>query len=102
MSAEALAKAGCSFIFESMLPESSTYYVYIIVSIGDPTRRYVGYTNNVEARLAKHNKGDVISTRMHRPWRYQTYLAFDDKDKALKFERYLKSGSGRAFANKRF
>jgi hypothetical protein len=32
----------------------------------------------------------------------ENYIAFDDYKKAYAFERYLKSGSGRAFAKKHF
>jgi len=34
------------------------------------------------------------------PWRLVTYVAFSDERKAETFERYLKSGSGHAFARK--
>jgi hypothetical protein len=36
-----------------------------------------------------------------KPWRLVTYIAFSDEKKAVAFEKYLKSHSGRAFANKR-
>ncbi|RVB34094.1 GIY-YIG nuclease family protein, partial [Mesorhizobium sp. M7A.F.Ca.CA.004.05.1.1] len=35
-------------------------------------------------------------------WRIVTHMAFSNRAKAASFERYLKSGSGHAFANKRF
>jgi predicted GIY-YIG superfamily endonuclease len=41
-----------------------------------------------------------IHTAKHKPWRLITYVAFADAAKAIAFERYLKSPSGRAFANK--
>jgi hypothetical protein len=31
-----------------------------------------------------------------------TYIAFSNEQKAVEFERYLKSASGRAFAKKRY
>jgi hypothetical protein len=37
----------------------------------------------------------------YKPWRLVTYLAFSDEAKAIAFEHYLKTASGRAFANKR-
>jgi predicted GIY-YIG superfamily endonuclease len=55
----------------------------------------------VQARLKAHNKGDSPHTSKCRPWRLVSYFAFDTEKKALEFERYLKSGSGKAFANKR-
>jgi predicted GIY-YIG superfamily endonuclease len=51
--------------------------------------------------LEKHNAGDVSHTAKFRPWRIQTAIAFTDRDRASQFERYLKTGSGRAFAKKR-
>ena len=76
-------------------------YVYILQSIHDPTRHYTGITDDVVARITKHNNGDVKHTSKFRPWRLETYTAFTDNTKAITFERYLKSGSGRAFARKR-
>jgi putative endonuclease len=76
-------------------------YVYILQSMSDPDSRYVGVTDDLRSRLAKHNAGAVTHTAKHTPWRVQTYVAFDDEAKAHAFERYLKSGSGRAFSRKR-
>jgi putative endonuclease len=77
------------------------HYVYLIESTAVPNVRYKGYTTDLRQRLVDHNSGKNISTAPHRPWRLQTYLAFSTKAQALAFERYLKSGSGHAFANKR-
>ena len=76
-------------------------YVYILRSELDPERHYVGQTGDLKVRLARHNKGEVNHTAKFRPWRIETYLAFRDEARAIAFERYLKSGSGRAFARKR-
>ncbi|MGB6822085.1 MAG: GIY-YIG nuclease family protein, partial [Candidatus Acidiferrales bacterium] len=58
-------------------------------------------TDDLRARLSKHNSGSVTHTAKHRPWRIKSYAAFSDEDRALAFEKYLKSGSGRAFAKAR-
>ena len=76
-------------------------YVYLIQSISIPTQRYIGLTSDLKNRLKAHNEGRSTHTSKYRPWKLVTYLAFSDKKKALEFERYLKSGSGRAFAEKR-
>ena len=76
-------------------------YVYILQSIGDPDRYYVGQTEDLKARLQRHNAGEVTHTSKYRPWRVNTYIAFSDEEKAFDFERYLKTASGRAFARKR-
>jgi putative endonuclease len=78
------------------------YYVYIIQSISHPDKRYVGCSNNIKKRLANHNSGTTPHTRKHKPWELIICICFKNKDKAIEFESYLKSGSGRAFSKKRF
>src|SRR5690348_3594891 len=75
-------------------------FVYILESL-DGVHFYAGMTDDVPARLAKHNAGEVLHTSKFRPWRIKTYIAFADEKKAIAFEKYLKSGSGRAFVKKR-
>ncbi|MGA7840315.1 MAG: GIY-YIG nuclease family protein, partial [Candidatus Acidiferrales bacterium] len=62
---------------------------------------YTGVTDDLKARLSKHNSGDVTHTAKYRPWRLKSYVAFADEARAIAFEKYLKSGSGRAFAKAR-
>ena len=76
------------------------YYVYIIVSIEEPQRHYVGFTSNLKSRLNKHNTGQVTHTSKYKPWKYETIIAFRSEEKAIKFEKYLKSHSGRSFSSK--
>ncbi len=76
-------------------------FVYILQSLSDIERFYVGITDDVATRLIKHNKGDVAHTSKFVPWKVKTYVAFSNEPQAVQFERYLKSGSGRAFAKKR-
>ena len=77
------------------------HYVYLIESEAFPGQRYVGSTADLKKRLATHISGGSVHTSKFRPWRLVSYLAFEDKSRAHEFEYYLKSGSGRAFANKR-
>ena len=77
------------------------YFVYILRSISYPDQTYVGFTENVDVRIKKHNEGGNVSTARHRPWKLVFYCAFDDKSRALAFETYLKSHSGKAFSAKR-
>jgi predicted GIY-YIG superfamily endonuclease len=76
-------------------------YVYLLQSIDFPERTYVGLTDDLRGRLAAHNAGQSPHTSKFKPWHLVTYIAFSDEAKAVAFERYLKSGSGQAFANKR-
>jgi putative endonuclease len=78
------------------------YYVYILQSETDPARFYVGRTEDLKERLIRHNRGEVPSTSKSKPWKIQASIDFDDLTKAVNFEKYLKSASGRAFAEKRF
>jgi len=75
-------------------------YVYILESL-DSLHFYVGITDDLRARLAKHNAGEVSHTSKYKPWRLKTYVAFSDEKQPIAFEKYLKSASGRAFAKKR-
>ena len=77
-------------------------YVYMLESLSNPGRYYVGFTENLKDRLKKHNGGQVRHSLQYRPWRIKTAIAFRDIDRAHAFERYLKTASGRAFAKKRF
>jgi putative endonuclease len=77
------------------------YYVYLIQSIAYPHQTYIGYTENLKERLSTHNSGGSTYTTKYRPWELVFYLGLKSKIKALEFERYLKSPSGRAFASKR-
>jgi predicted GIY-YIG superfamily endonuclease len=72
-------------------------YVYLIESVHDRKKHYVGCTTDLKQRLIAHNLGKSIHTARFRPWHLISYHAFADGKKAYGFEQYLKSGSGRAF-----
>ena len=76
-------------------------YVYILQSLAVEEHFYTGITGDLDARLLKHNAGAVTHTSKFRPWRIKSYVAFADVDRAIAFEKYLKSGSGRVFAKAR-
>ncbi len=78
------------------------YFVYIIRSERQPNQRYVGSTENLKRRLSDHNLGRSPYTRKYRPWSLEVYVKFSDPEKALAFERYLKTGAGRAFTRRHF
>ncbi len=76
-------------------------YVYILQSELEPEHFYVGMTEDVFARLERHNAGAVRHTSKFKPWRMKTYVCFSNDEQGAAFETYLKSASGRAFAKKR-
>ncbi|MDA9488112.1 MULTISPECIES: GIY-YIG nuclease family protein [unclassified Bradyrhizobium] len=77
------------------------HYVYLLESEVFAGQRYIGLTTDLKKRLTDHNAGKSPHTSKFMPWRLVTYVAFSDIEKARAFERYLKSGSGHAFAKKR-
>jgi predicted GIY-YIG superfamily endonuclease len=74
------------------------HYVYILRSKPHPKEIYIGSTSDLKKRLSEHNAGKSIHTSKFKPWDLAAYVALPQKPEAQKFERYLKSGSGRAFA----
>jgi predicted GIY-YIG superfamily endonuclease len=78
------------------------HIVYVLRSLSEPTRPYIGLTHDVDARLAAHNAGRCAHTARYRPWELVAAIILADEPTALRFERYLKSGSGRAFAKRHF
>ena len=74
--------------------------VYVLRSCADPTRYYTGVTSDWRARLEAHNAGRCLHTVSGRPWQIDVIVRFVDETRAVAFERYLKSGSGCAFARR--
>jgi len=77
------------------------HYVYIIRSDSHPKQTYVGYSTDLRKRLYYHSQGDSPHTAKYKPWSLAFYAAFPAKIKALEFETYLKTHSGKAFIAKR-
>lgn len=76
------------------------HYVYLIRSMSHPEHTYIGLTENLQARIKKHNEGGSPHTAKYKPWQLITVTAFASREQAAAFETYLKSGSGRAFAKR--
>ena len=77
------------------------YYVYIFRSL-ESGEKYIGCTSNLRERLKQHNKGQSNYTSNRGPYKIIWYCAFSGKNKALDFEKYLKSSSGFSFTSKHF
>lgn len=76
------------------------WYVYFLqLANGDI---YVGSTNDLRRRVDSHRQGRVGSTKAHLPVDLKAYVAVSSELNARELERYFKSGSGKAFAKKRF
>ena len=72
------------------------HYVYVLKSVNFE-QTYVDYSSDLKTRLHDHNSGKSPHTKKYKPWRVITYLAFESEQHARDFEKYLKTGSGRAF-----
>ena len=75
-------------------------FVYILRSATDASRHYTGITSDVSARLEWHNHGPCGCTVHNRPWSLAVAIEFPNEQTARRFEKYLKSGSGRAFSKR--
>jgi predicted GIY-YIG superfamily endonuclease len=78
------------------------HYVHLLKSQSKPKQPYVGLTRNLRQRLKDHNEGRSPHTAKFRPWILVAYFAFVEEGTAIAFEKYLKSGSGRAFIRRHF
>jgi putative endonuclease len=76
----------------------SFFYVYILKLSNEDY--YVGRSDNLKRRIGEHLRGEDKTTSKFLPLKLITYLAFDNKTVAVKFEKYLKTGSGIAFRRK--
>jgi putative endonuclease len=81
---------------------SGKQFVYVLQSQTDPARYHCGLTSDVGTRLSVHNSGGSQHTAPLRPWRMVVSLEFACETSAVAFEKYLKTGSGRAFAKRHF
>lgn len=83
-------------------PSYNMYYVYTLKSEKDG-RHYVGITSKLPSvRLIKHNQNKSRFTRGHQPWVLLEYEQFQDKQLAMKREKFLKSGQARKFTKEKY
>ena len=83
-----------------LFASAENMYVYILKSINNPKKKYVGITKNPTQRLQQHNNGESKYTSQYCPWKFQTIIWLEDNKKSYQLEKYFKSGSGRAFSKK--
>ncbi|MCK4561190.1 MAG: GIY-YIG nuclease family protein [Calditrichia bacterium] len=79
-----------------MSQENKTYFVYILKSEKDK-KRYIGSTNNLQRRIAEHNRGTVKSTKFRRPFKMVYKEQFQTQKEAEDREKFFKTGRGRQF-----
>jgi putative endonuclease len=76
------------------------FHVYVLTSLANPSRYYIGFPTDPLHRLKEHNQKKNPSTANGAPWRIAVAISFPDRARALRFESYLKGGSGRAFLSR--
>lgn len=74
------------------------YYVYVLLC--NEKKTYIGCTNDLKDRINRHQKAQIPATKERLPVKLISYFASSNKYTAFNFEKYLKSGSGRAFIKK--
>ena len=70
------------------------YYVYLLESLKNEDRLYIGFTVDLKSRLDKHNRAINFSTKAYAPWKLIFYEAYLNQEDALRRERYLKTSQG--------
>ena len=83
------------------MPEDK-HLVYVLKTADRNPHFYVGLTSDVHGRVEDHNAGRCPHTARYRPWQLHVVIEFSNAERAIQFERYLKSGSGREFAKRHF
>ncbi len=76
------------------------WYVYALENT-NKNFIYVGFTNDINRRVKEHSDGKTQSTKTYRPLTLVTYVAVTSKEKAIRLEKYFKSGSGKTILKKR-
>jgi len=77
-------------------------FVYVVESEAIAGRHYTGLSSDPVERLDRHNAGLSIHMRTFRPWQLLVSIEFADTSTVTGFARYMKTGSGRAFAKRHF
>ena len=77
------------------------FFVYVLRSTVNGNF-YVGMTEDVIARIVRHNRGDNKSTKAHRPWELFFFEEYPTRIEARKREVYLKGGSGKEYIKKKW
>jgi predicted GIY-YIG superfamily endonuclease len=77
-------------------------FVYVLRSLANPDRQFIESAANVPLRIAAHNAGHSPLTASHRPWKLVAVVQFGNEATAQRFEKFLKSSTGRAFSKEHF
>ena len=90
----------CELRMASPLLDDSMHHVYLLRSLAESRQTYIGLTDDMRARLKSHNEGANFHTAKYRPWALVCCISFKSRERAAELEKYLKAGSGHAFAHR--
>ncbi|MCE1164283.1 MAG: GIY-YIG nuclease family protein [Bacteroidetes bacterium] len=66
------------------------YSTYILIS-ESTGKLYIGQTNNLNARISRHNSNKNFTTKNKGPWKLLYSKEFNTRSEAMVFEKKLKS-----------
>ena len=95
-------RAGATLAPDRRVSHDLKRFVYVLRSLANPDRQFIESAANVPLRIAAHNAGHSPLTASHRPWKLVAVVQFGNEATAQRFEKFLKSGSGRAFSKEHF
>lgn len=82
-------------ILRGRLTCPAKFMVHLYILKNNSGKYYIGITSlSLEARLARHNNGEVNSTKFYRPWSMIHSEEFQDFESARKREKQIKSWHG--------
>lgn len=76
------------------------FYTYVLRSKTD-NKFYIGFCRDLSKRIREHNQGKVLSTRLRIPFDLVYFEACLSEEKAVRREKYFKTGFGRRFLKER-
>ena len=73
--------------------------MFLVYALKSRSRNYiyVGMTNNLNRRIAEHNRGYNRTTRTYRPYELIYVEEFFTREESRNHEKYMKSGIGKEF-----
>ena len=85
------------------MADGKRFFVYVLVS-ESTDRRYTGHTDDLERRVAEHNDPTCNpkkhTSRNRGPWRLAYSEEHPTRPAAMRREKWLKSGVGRAWLDR--
>lgn len=75
------------------------FFVYVLKS-ENFAKYYTGHTEDIKKRIVEHNQGKTKSIKAFIPYKLIYFEVFETREEAVKREKFLKTGAGRAYIKK--